>query len=104
MDDRTKRDDKGTLYVDRRQQEQSEQDQEFDDSEDIEVIEDFGDIEDIEPHGLLHYLRMVVFGIIMAFGILFALFFGFIFLGIIGIIIFLAALFFGFLLLLGLLR
>jgi hypothetical protein len=90
MDDRTKRDDKGTLYVDQRQQEQSEQ------VEEIEEIE--------ESHGLLYYLRMVGISIIVLFGILVTLFFGFIFLGIIGIIIFLVALFFGFLFLLGFFR
>ena len=89
-----KRDDRGTLYVDQRLQGQSEQVEEIE--EEVEEIE--------ESHGLLYYLRMVVFGIIMAFGILFALFFGFIFLGIIGILIFFMALFFGFLLLWGLLR
>lgn len=89
-----KRDDRGTLYVDQRLQGQSEQVEEVE--EDVEEVE--------ESHGLLYYLRMVVFGIIMAFGILFALFFGFIFLGIIGILIFFMALFFGFLLLWGLLR
>ncbi len=89
-----KRDDRGTLYVDQRLQGQSEQVEEVE--EEVEEVE--------ESHGLLYYLRMVVFGIIMAFGILFALFFGFIFLGIIGILIFFMALFFGFLLLWGLLR
>lgn len=88
-----KRDDRGTLYVDQRLQGQSEQVEEVE--EEVEEVE--------ESHGLLYYLRMVVFGIIMAFGILFALFFGFIFLGIIGILIFFMALFFGFLLLWGLL-
>lgn len=91
-----KRDDRGTLYVDQRLQGQSEQVEEIDEVEEVEEIE--------ESHGLLYYLRMVVFGIIMAFGILFALFFGFIFLAIIGILIFLMALFFGFLLLWGLIR
>ena len=71
MDDRMKRDDRGTLYVDQRLQGQSEQVEEIE--EEVEEIE--------ESHGLLYYLRMVAFGIIMAFGILFALFFGFIFLG-----------------------
>ena len=89
-----KRDDRGTLYVDQRLQGQSEQVEEVE--EEVEKVE--------ESHGLSYYLRMVVFGIIMAFGILFALFFGFIFLGIIGILIFFMALFFGFLLLWGLLR
>jgi hypothetical protein len=93
MDDRTKRDDKGTLYVDQRQQEQSEQ---------VEEVEEIEEIE--ESHGLLYYLRMVGISIIVLFGILVTLFFGFIFLGIIGIIIFLVALFFGFLFLLGFFR
>lgn len=47
---------------------------------------------------------MAAIGVIIVFGIVVALFFGFILLGIIGIIIFLVALFFGFLLLLGFLR
>lgn len=93
-----KRDDRGTLYVDQRLQGQSEQVEEI-----VEEVEE--EVEKVEEsHGLSYYLRMVVFGIIMAFGILFALFFGFIFLGIIGILIFFMALFFGFLLLWGLLR
>ena len=47
---------------------------------------------------------MAVVGVIIVFGILFALFFGFIILGIIGIMIFLVMLFVGFLFLLGFLR
>jgi hypothetical protein len=97
MDDRMKRDDRGTLYVDQRMQGRSEQVEEIEEIEEAE--EEIG-----ESNGLLYYLRMIVYGILMAFGILFALFFGFIFLSIIGITIFLIALFFGFLLLWGLLR
>jgi len=104
MDDKLKRDDMGTLYVDQRAQEESEQDQEAEETQEIEEIEDFGDIEDIESHGLLYYLRMAVMGVIIALGILVVLFFGFIFLGVIGIMIFLALLFFGFLFLMGFLR
>jgi len=90
MNDKLRRDDTGTLYIDQREQEESEQGLE------IEEIEESG--------GLLYYIRMAAIGVIIAFGILFALFFGFILLGIIVIIIFLVALFFGFLLLLGFLR
>jgi hypothetical protein len=66
MDYRIKRDDTGTLYVDQRQQEQSEQ------VEEVEEIQ--------ESHGLLYYLLMAVTGAITIFGILVALFFGFLFL------------------------
>jgi hypothetical protein len=86
-DDRIKRDDTGTLYVDQRLQGQSEQ---------VEEVE--------ESHGLLYYLLMAVTGVITIFGVLVALFFGFLFLGIIGIMIFLVMLFVGFLFLLGFLR
>jgi hypothetical protein len=96
MDDRIKRDDTGTLYVDQRQQEQSEQ---------VEEIKDVEELEELEgSRGLFYYLLMAVTGVITIFGILVAILLGFLFLGIIGIMIFLVMLFFGFLFLLGFLR
>lgn len=91
-----KRDDIGTLYVDQRLQGQCEQVEEVDEIEEVEEVE--------ESHGLLYYLLMAVTGVITIFGVLVALFVGFLFLGIIGIMIFLVMLFVGFLFLLGFLR
>jgi hypothetical protein len=99
MDNRPKRDDMGTLYNDQREHDESEQGLEIEEVEEVEEIEEVE-----ESRGLLYYLRMAVIGVIVVFGILVALFFGFILLGIIGITIFLVALFFGFLFLLGFLR
>ena len=96
MNDKLRRDDTGTLYIDQREQEESEQGLEIEEVEEVEEVE--------ESHGLLYYLRKAAISVIIVFGIFVALFFGFILLGIIGIIIFLVALFFGFLLLLGFLR
>ena len=96
MDDRIKRDDTGTLYVDQRLQGQSEQVEQVEQVEEVEEVE--------ESHGLLYYLLMAVTGVITIFGALVALFFGFLFLGIIGIMIFLVMPFVGFLFLLGFLR
>jgi membrane-bound ClpP family serine protease len=93
MNDKLRRDDTGTLYIDQREHEESEQGLEIEEVEEVE-----------EAHGLLYYLRKAAISVIIVFGIFVALFFGFILLGIIGIIIFLVALFFGFLLLLGFLR
>jgi hypothetical protein len=96
MNDKLRRDDTGTLYIDQREHEESEQGLEIEEVEEVEEIE--------EAHGLLYYLRKAAISVIIVFGIFVALFFGFILLGIIGIIIFLVALFFGFLLLIGFLR
>jgi hypothetical protein len=96
MNDKLRRDDTGTLYIDQREHEESEQGLEIEEVEEVEEIE--------EAHGLLYYLRKAAISVIIVFGIFVALFFGFILLGIIGIIIFLVTLFFGFILLLGFLR
>ena len=63
MDDRIRMDENGTLYLDFTEQEQPE-----------EILE----IETI--NGLLYYLFMAAVGIIVIFGILAVLFFGFLFL------------------------
>ncbi len=63
MDDRSRMDENGTLYLDFTEQEQPE-----------EILE-------IETsNGLLYYLFMAAVGIIVIFGILAVLFFGFLFL------------------------
>ena len=93
MNDKLRRDDSGTLYIDQREHKDSEQGLEIEEVEEVE-----------ESHRLLYYLRMAAISVIIVFGIFVALFFGLILLGIIGIIIFLVALFFGLLLLLGFLR
>ena len=96
MNDKLRRDDTETLYIDQREHEESEQGLEIEEVEEVKEIE--------EAHALLYYLRKAAISVIIVFGIFVALFFGFILLGIIGITIFLVALFFGFLLLLGFLR
>jgi hypothetical protein len=99
MNDKLRRDDTGTLYIDQREHEESEQGLEIEEVEEVEEVEEIE-----EAHGLLYYLRKAAISVIIVFGIFVALFFGFILLGIIGIIIFLVTLFFGFILLLGFLR